>query len=73
MFVCLFVFVCVRVPGVFPESPRWLLLSETSGDMNSFSERRERDRDDESFTGQRSPVHTDGAMPFCCDNNTLTH
>lgn len=42
----LFVF---RIPGVFPESPRWLLLSERTGDMNSFSERQ---RDDDSFTGQ---------------------
>lgn len=42
------------IPGVFPESPRWLLLSERSADMNSFSERRNSNRDvrdDESFTG----------------------
>lgn len=45
----LFVF---SIPGVFPESPRWLLLSERTGDMNSFSERNERQRDDDSFTGQ---------------------
>ncbi|KAJ3611886.1 hypothetical protein NHX12_021899 [Muraenolepis orangiensis] len=41
------------IPGVFPESPRWLLLAGRSGDMSSFSERRNssRDtRDDESFT-----------------------
>lgn len=49
------------IPGVFPESPRWLLLTERSSDMNSFSERRNssRDvRDDESFTG----VPADGAQ-----------
>lgn len=42
------------IPGVFPESPRWLLLSERSADMSSFSERRNSSRDvgdDESFTG----------------------
>lgn len=40
---------------MFPESPRWLLLSERSADMNSFSERRNSNRDlrdDESFTGE---------------------
>lgn len=42
------------IPGVFPESPRWLLLSEKSADANSFSERRNSNRDirdDERFTG----------------------
>ncbi|XP_034027252.1 solute carrier family 22 member 17 [Thalassophryne amazonica] len=46
-------FLSYGIPGVFPESPRWLLLSERSGDMNSFSERRNSNRelrDDESFT-----------------------
>ncbi|XP_062335597.1 solute carrier family 22 member 17 [Osmerus eperlanus] len=43
-------FLSYGVPGVFPESPRWLLLSEPSADLNSFSDRRNRDRDDESFT-----------------------
>ncbi|KAM4606401.1 solute carrier family 22 member 17 [Polymixia lowei] len=46
-------FLSYGIPGVFPESPRWLLLSERSGDTSSFSERRNssRDvRDDESFT-----------------------
>uniref|UniRef100_A0A3P9GZG0 Solute carrier family 22 member 17 n=1 Tax=Oryzias latipes TaxID=8090 RepID=A0A3P9GZG0_ORYLA len=46
-------FLSYGVPGVFPESPRWLLLSERSADMNSFSERRNSSRDgreDESFT-----------------------
>uniref|UniRef100_A0A8C2HWC7 Solute carrier family 22 member 17 n=1 Tax=Cyprinus carpio TaxID=7962 RepID=A0A8C2HWC7_CYPCA len=42
-------FLCYGIPGVFPESPRWLLLSEKTGDMNSFSERQ---RDDDSFSGQ---------------------
>lgn len=49
------------IPGVFPESPRWLLLTERSSDMSSFSERRNssRDvRDDESFTG----VSADGTQ-----------
>lgn len=49
---CLF---CFSIPGVFPESPRWLLLSERSADLNSFSERRDRERDDESFTGVWEP------------------
>ncbi|XP_049604627.1 solute carrier family 22 member 17 [Syngnathus scovelli] len=46
-------FLCYGIPGVFPESPRWLLLSERHSDMNTFGERRNssRDlRDDESFT-----------------------
>ncbi|KAI2648737.1 Solute carrier family 22 member 17 [Labeo rohita] len=43
-------FLCYGIPGVFPESPRWLLLSERTGDMNSFTERSERQRDDDSFT-----------------------
>nr|XP_023856653.1 solute carrier family 22 member 17 [Salvelinus alpinus] len=43
-------FLTYGIPGVFPESPRWLLLSERSADLNSFSERRDRGRDDESFT-----------------------
>ncbi|XP_070961132.1 solute carrier family 22 member 17 isoform X2 [Oncorhynchus clarkii lewisi] len=43
-------FLTYGIPGVFPESPRWLLLSERSADLNSFSERRDRERDDESFT-----------------------
>ncbi|CAL9697814.1 unnamed protein product [Knipowitschia caucasica] len=43
-------FLSYGIPGVFPESPRWLLLSERSADMNSFSERRNSNRDDESFT-----------------------
>ncbi|XP_033841502.1 solute carrier family 22 member 17 [Periophthalmus magnuspinnatus] len=46
-------FLSYGIPGVFPESPRWLLLSERSADMNSFSERRNstrEGRDDESFT-----------------------
>ena len=50
------------IPGVFPESPRWLLLSERSGDMNSFTERRNSNRDvrdDESFTGVCSFTVTD--------------
>lgn len=40
-----------RIPGVFPESPRWLLLSERVGDMSSFSEHSERQREDDGFTG----------------------
>ncbi|KAK5898322.1 hypothetical protein CgunFtcFv8_015750 [Champsocephalus gunnari] len=46
-------FLSYGIPGVFPESPRWLLLSERSADMNSFTERRNSNRDlrdDESFT-----------------------
>ncbi|XP_064187343.1 solute carrier family 22 member 17 [Anguilla rostrata] len=43
-------FLSYGAPGVFPESPRWLLLTERSSDLHSFSERRERERDDESFT-----------------------
>uniref|UniRef100_A0A4W5N945 Solute carrier family 22 member 17 n=1 Tax=Hucho hucho TaxID=62062 RepID=A0A4W5N945_9TELE len=43
-------FLTYGIPGVFPESPRWLLLSERSADLNSFSEGRDRERDDESFT-----------------------
>ncbi|XP_028814773.1 solute carrier family 22 member 17 isoform X2 [Denticeps clupeoides] len=43
-------FLCYGIPGVFPESPRWLLLSERSSDTNSFSDRRDRERDDETFT-----------------------
>ncbi|XP_077364853.1 solute carrier family 22 member 17 [Festucalex cinctus] len=49
----LMLFLSYGIPGVFPESPRWLLLSERHGDMNSFNERgnSNRDvRDDESFT-----------------------
>ncbi|XP_051970182.1 solute carrier family 22 member 17 [Xyrauchen texanus] len=45
--VPLSLFLCYGIPGVFPESPRWLLLSERTGDMNSFSERQ---RDDVSFS-----------------------
>ncbi|KAL1006358.1 hypothetical protein UPYG_G00071310 [Umbra pygmaea] len=48
--VPLTVFLTYGIPGVFPESPRWLLLSERSADINSFSERRDGERDDESFT-----------------------
>ncbi|XP_028972226.1 solute carrier family 22 member 17 [Esox lucius] len=48
--VPLSLFLTYGIPGVFPESPRWLLLSERSADLNSFSERRDRERDDESFT-----------------------
>ncbi|XP_068616083.1 solute carrier family 22 member 17, partial [Brachionichthys hirsutus] len=46
-------FLSYGIPGVFPESPRWLLLSERSVDVNSFGERRNSNRDgrdDESFT-----------------------
>ncbi|KAG7336304.1 hypothetical protein KOW79_000997 [Hemibagrus wyckioides] len=43
-------FLCYGIPGVFPESPRWLLLSERAGDMNSFSEHSERQREDDGFT-----------------------
>ncbi|XP_061877040.1 solute carrier family 22 member 17 isoform X1 [Entelurus aequoreus] len=43
-------FLCYGIPGVFPESPRWLLLFERHDDMNSFGERRNSNRDDESFT-----------------------
>uniref|UniRef100_H3CTM3 Solute carrier family 22 member 17 n=1 Tax=Tetraodon nigroviridis TaxID=99883 RepID=H3CTM3_TETNG len=46
-------FLSYGIPGVFPESPRWLLLSERSADASSFSVRRNssRDaRDDERFT-----------------------
>ncbi|KAL7887051.1 hypothetical protein AOLI_G00047720 [Acnodon oligacanthus] len=43
-------FLCYGIPGVFPESPRWLLLSERTSDMNSFSERSERQREDDGFT-----------------------
>ncbi|KAK1794604.1 hypothetical protein P4O66_001325 [Electrophorus voltai] len=43
-------FLCYGIPGVFPESPRWLLLSDRTSDMNSFSERSDRQRDDDSFT-----------------------
>uniref|UniRef100_A0AAY4AEN7 Major facilitator superfamily (MFS) profile domain-containing protein n=1 Tax=Denticeps clupeoides TaxID=299321 RepID=A0AAY4AEN7_9TELE len=51
-------FLCYGIPGVFPESPRWLLLSERSSDTNSFSDRRDRERDDETFTGlQPSSSH----------------
>ncbi|XP_077592023.1 solute carrier family 22 member 17 [Stigmatopora nigra] len=46
----LMLFLTYGIPGVFPESPRWLLLTERHGDMNSFSERRNSSRDDESFT-----------------------
>ncbi|XP_030625549.1 solute carrier family 22 member 17 [Chanos chanos] len=56
-------FLCYGIPGVFPESPRWLLLSERSGDMNSFSERserRDRERDDESFTELESEQSSSG-------------
>ncbi|CAF98818.1 unnamed protein product, partial [Tetraodon nigroviridis] len=48
-------FLSYGIPGVFPESPRWLLLSERSADASSFSVRRNssRDaRDDERFTGE---------------------
>ncbi|KAJ8010551.1 hypothetical protein DPEC_G00076260 [Dallia pectoralis] len=48
--VLLSLFLTYGIPGVFAESPRWLLLSERSADLNSFSERRDRERDDESFT-----------------------
>lgn len=41
----------LSIPGVFPESPRWLLLSERASDMNSFSEHSERQREDDGFTG----------------------
>lgn len=43
-------FLCYGIPGVFPESPRWLLLSERTGDMSSFSDRSERQREDDGFT-----------------------
>ncbi|XP_038131542.1 solute carrier family 22 member 17 [Cyprinodon tularosa] len=46
-------FLSYGIPGVFPESPRWLLLTERSADMNAFNERRNSNRDlrdDESFT-----------------------
>ncbi|CAL8397630.1 unnamed protein product [Arctogadus glacialis] len=46
-------FLCYGVPGVFPESPRWLLLAGRSEDTSSFSGRRgssRESRDDESFT-----------------------
>lgn len=43
-------FLCYGIPGVFPESPRWLLLTERTGDANSFCERSDRQRDDDSFT-----------------------
>ncbi|TWW71386.1 Solute carrier family 22 member 17 24p3 receptor [Takifugu flavidus] len=52
-------FLTYGIPGVFPESPRWLLLSERSADLNSFSERRSssRDvRDDERFTELESEL-----------------
>ncbi|KAJ8277526.1 hypothetical protein GJAV_G00076160 [Gymnothorax javanicus] len=54
-------FLSYGVPGVFPESPRWLLLTERSHDLHSFSERRERDRerDDESF----SELETESSSP----------
>ncbi len=57
----LFVF---RIPGVFPESPRWLLLSERTGDMNSFSERSERQRDDDSFSGQFKNILLENVSRF---------
>ncbi|TNN57581.1 Solute carrier family 22 member 17 [Liparis tanakae] len=53
IFLCTLIMVLARIPGLFPESPRWLLLSERSADMNSFTERRNSNRDvrdDESFT-----------------------
>ncbi|XP_018596543.2 solute carrier family 22 member 17 [Scleropages formosus] len=43
-------FLSYGVPGVFTESPRWLLLSDRATDLHSLSERRERERDDDGFT-----------------------
>ncbi|XP_066578937.1 solute carrier family 22 member 17 [Amia ocellicauda] len=41
-------FLSYGVPGVFPESPRWLLLSgRQQPDVHSFTERRERERERE--------------------------
>uniref|UniRef100_A0A3B3S3I5 Solute carrier family 22 member 17 n=2 Tax=Paramormyrops kingsleyae TaxID=1676925 RepID=A0A3B3S3I5_9TELE len=51
-------FLSYGMPGVFPESPRWLLLSERPSDLHSFSDRRE--RDDDSFTELESEAPPSG-------------
>ncbi|XP_026858745.1 solute carrier family 22 member 17 isoform X1 [Electrophorus electricus] len=53
-------FLCYGIPGVFPESPRWLLLSDRTSDMNSFSERSDRQRDDDSFTELETEAPSSG-------------
>ncbi|MBN3319200.1 S22AH protein, partial [Atractosteus spatula] len=44
-------FLSYGLPGVFPESPRWLLLSSPEQtDLHSFREQREREREEDGFT-----------------------
>ncbi|XP_075899211.1 solute carrier family 22 member 17 [Nelusetta ayraudi] len=59
-------FLSYGIPGVFPESPRWLLLTERSSDTSAFAERRNsgRDmRDDESFTELESEQASSSSSP----------
>lgn len=51
IYIMYVVFVSRSIPGVFPESPRWLLLSERSANMNSLGDRRNSLRDEDSLTG----------------------